>query len=84
MIVVSNGSVTVVISNWRAFRRRTPGMELAVKAFGHHSSRQANLVERESDACRNPEPRHQELHVLVFGQPVDGAPGRTRSCREDG
>lgn len=59
-------------------------MWFAVKAIRHHSSRLANLVESESDARPNPDPERHELHVLLPGQLVDGAPTGTRSCREDG
>ena len=59
-------------------------MWFTVKAIRHHSSRLANLVESESDARPNPDPERHELHVLLPGQLVDGAPTGTRSCREDG
>ena len=52
-------------------------MWFAVKAIRHHSSRLANLVESESDARRNPDPEHQELHVLLPGRLVGGAPSGT-------
>lgn len=59
-------------------------MWFGAKAIRHHSSRLANLVESESDARRNPDPEHQELHVLLPGRLVGGAPSGTRSCLEDG
>ncbi|MBL8419107.1 MAG: hypothetical protein JNK92_00570 [Dechloromonas sp.] len=59
-------------------------MWFGAKAIRHHSSRLANLVESESDARRNPDPEHQQLHVLLPGRLVGGAPSGTRSCLEDG